>query len=68
MVIISVSQRRELKLEGNKFVLTSGPPGVLNVINRNFGNIAYVKGEAEYYVNDKLVAVGPYKVLVFKHC
>lgn len=65
MVIISVSQRRELKLEGNEFVLTSGPPGV---INRNFGNIAYVKGEAEYYVNDKLVAVGPYKVLVFKHC
>ena len=65
MVIISVSQRRELKLEGDKFILTSGPPGV---INRNFGNIAYVKGEAEYYVNDRMVAVGPYKVLVFKHC
>lgn len=68
MIIISVSQYRELKLECDKFVLTRNPPGVLNVINRNFGNIAYVKGEAEYYVNDRLVAVGPYKVLVFKHC
>ena len=71
MTTISISRCSELILEGGKFIINPHPPGVVEIIRRNFGNIAHRRNftAEEYYVNDRLVSTGgKYEIFVFKHC